>query len=114
MERTYTQAQLVSFGNYVLNTNRVQDAMDHAKVGSDGELDTEFITQVYDADLANWSIEQNLQYNVDPEKNHAIAYLHRGNTLEGSMTKGYKETGESSKGLLMLDVTNYDINEHQG
>lgn len=98
MERTYTQAQLVSFGNYVLNTNRVQDAMDHAKVGSDGELDTEFITQVYDADLANWSLENNLPY---------------GPTPDGSIKNGYSMTMEA-KGLMIRDVTNYDINEHQG
>lgn len=67
MEPTYTQAQLVSFGNYLLNTVRVQDAMEHARAGSDGELDTEFITQVYDADLANWSLEQSIPYSTSTE-----------------------------------------------
>jgi len=65
MEPTYTQAQLVSFGNYLLNTVRVQDAMEHARAGSDGELDTEFITQVYDADLANWSETRGLPYSTE-------------------------------------------------
>jgi hypothetical protein len=65
MQQLYTQEQLVSFGNYLLNTHRVKDAMEYAKAGTDGELDTEFITQVYDADLANWSALAGLKYTAD-------------------------------------------------
>lgn len=73
MEQTYTQAQLVSFGNFLLSTDRVQDAMAHARMGSDGELDTEFITQVYDADLANWDEKESAEGKV--------IRIHMGDTL---------------------------------
>lgn len=84
MEPTYTQAQLVSFGKYLLNTTRVQDAMEHARVGSDGELDTEFIIQVYDADLANWSESQNIPYdpNGDVRDNSIYKWMLTTNTGE--------------------------------
>lgn len=86
MQQLYTQKQLVSFGNYLLNTHRVKDAMEQAKAGTDGELDTEFITQVYDADLANWSELAGLKYTTDNPKVDGVEVtagdpimIHRGN-----------------------------------
>jgi hypothetical protein len=61
MEQTYTQAQLVSFGNYLLNAPRLKDFV-HPELE-----EPELIFQVYDADLANWSKDSNLAYN--PETN---------------------------------------------
>lgn len=62
MEQTYTQAQLVSFGNYLLNAPRLKDFV-HPELE-----EPELIFQVYDADLANWSLENNLPYDVGNEE----------------------------------------------
>lgn len=63
MEQTYTQANLVSFGNYLLNTDRFIDYR-HPELE-----DAELFFQVYDADLANWSEKEGLDYSpIWPDK----------------------------------------------
>lgn len=64
MEQTYTQAQLVSFGNYLFNLRRLENVKLIYKNNMDERDSTpEILFQVYDADLANWSLQNGLAYD---------------------------------------------------